>query len=286
MNSRPLTTSILALVLVAASACTDPKETTGVGAAAGGAIGAGLGAIIGSQTGSAGGGLAIGAVAGAAGGALIGNSIQAQQESIQTQDEAIERQERTIAAQRRELQELKSVRGDDNSGQGPRAARTSGFDSLGANEGPRAVREPLAMYGGNNPHRPSLGERDLSAPITEPSISDHRRSSPRPELLKEAPNTTAPSSLMLPEEASEDCTRADVEMVSARKASESSDKLFHIRRALRLCPSEANNHYELAKVYKKLGRSEDAAFELKEALRLNPDHVGALDMSRTASKRY
>lgn len=280
---RPLLQSCLVILSLSVVGCTDPKETTGVGAAAGGALGAGLGAIIGSQTGSAGGGLAIGALAGSAGGALVGNSIQAQQESIQTQDEAIERQQRTIAAQRRELDELRRVRGDDMGG--PRPARSPGFE-----DGPRGVTsEPLARFGSTNP-RKGLGERDIA--VSSAASSRGNSGVETHPLLPTDSNRdsldNSTGSLSMKDSESEDCSKADVEMVSARKASENSDKLFHIRRALRLCPNEANSHFELAKVYSKLGRSQDAAFELKETLRLNPAHEGAKAMSRTTvnSKRY
>ncbi len=48
------------------------------------------------------------------------------------------------------------------------------------------------------------------------------------------------------------------------------DKLFHFRRALRLCPDSADYHNGLGEVYLVLNRKNDAEFEFKEALRLNP----------------
>lgn len=67
-----------------------------------------------------------------------------------------------------------------------------------------------------------------------------------------------------------ECQQADQEMHKADIAQESADKLFHIRRALRLCPDNAGYHGSLGDVYLKLGRREDARFEFEQALKLDP----------------
>ena len=103
----------LALVFIS-TGCVKPRKTTAIGSGVGGAIGAGLGAIIGNQSGNAGSGLAIGAGTGAAVGALVGNALQAEQERNTAQDEAIKRQEQVIKAQRNEINELRTIRGDDS----------------------------------------------------------------------------------------------------------------------------------------------------------------------------
>jgi Flp pilus assembly protein TadD len=56
---------------------------------------------------------------------------------------------------------------------------------------------------------------------------------------------------------------------------DSSDKLFHLRRALRLCPQNAPIHHELGKVYAAMDRSSDAEQEFKQALELDPAYEAA-----------
>ena len=48
------------------------------------------------------------------------------------------------------------------------------------------------------------------------------------------------------------------------------DKLFHYRRALRLCPDNALYHNGLGEIYRSLNRLDDAEYEFREALRLDP----------------
>ena len=84
---------------------------------------------------------------------------------------------------------------------------------------------------------------------------------------------------------SENCQRADSEITRANQATEGADKLFHLRRALRLCPEDADLHIGLGRVYRKLGRADDAAFEFGEALKLAPGHMTAIaELDRVANK--
>jgi tetratricopeptide (TPR) repeat protein len=69
---------------------------------------------------------------------------------------------------------------------------------------------------------------------------------------------------------SEECQRAEEEVTKAGASKEVADKLFHYRRALRLCPGNAEYHLGLGNVYKSLNRTADAEFEYREALRINP----------------
>jgi tetratricopeptide (TPR) repeat protein len=69
---------------------------------------------------------------------------------------------------------------------------------------------------------------------------------------------------------SEECKKADAEVVKASESKEPADQLFHYRRALRLCPGKAEYHLGLGRVYQSLKRSSDAEFEFREALRLDP----------------
>jgi tetratricopeptide (TPR) repeat protein len=72
-----------------------------------------------------------------------------------------------------------------------------------------------------------------------------------------------------------ECQKAENEAKSALTARDAADKLFHYRRALRLCPDNASYHNGLGEVYITLNRNEDARYEFQEALRLSPGHAGA-----------
>jgi tetratricopeptide (TPR) repeat protein len=72
-----------------------------------------------------------------------------------------------------------------------------------------------------------------------------------------------------------DCAQGSNEARMAVSASETADKLFHYRRALRFCPDNADFHNGLGEVYISLNRAEDARYEFQEALRINPSHSAA-----------
>lgn len=72
-----------------------------------------------------------------------------------------------------------------------------------------------------------------------------------------------------------ECEQAEKEALAAMSARDSQNKLFHFRRALRLCPDNANYHNGMGEVYISINRLEDARYEFNEALRLNPNHGGA-----------
>jgi tetratricopeptide (TPR) repeat protein len=82
---------------------------------------------------------------------------------------------------------------------------------------------------------------------------------------------------------SKECARAQNEVRAAFAAREVADKLFHYRRALRLCPDDPIYHNGLGEVYRSLARWEDAEFEFREALRLDPAFRPASDNLRTLS---
>ena len=428
---------IVFLATVALFACTEPGQTTAVGATAGGVLGAGLGAIVGSQTGNAGAGLAIGTLAGAGTGALIGNTLEAQDKAIRAQDEALERQQQVIAAQRREIKELRQVAGDDKPGRSgaarlsphslevsnragnreksreksndgwipakgdelsnrekERIARAyasarSRYDSEKANSenesrefehekakvkisvtrqensrAVKAVREESAsahakLSWSEQEELRQREEREVApvgvhaqkeiaatkdrvaipvvkerlpeplkkvsegteAPITSPKVvvADANglkertlEAAPKPIQVTDAPAGMAPQNgekgnfdwsrppavapaaapavtapvvapvtapvaadERAPGSLSPECEKAEKEIQSAEGASETADKLFHFRRALRICPSNADFHIKLAKVYQSLNRPDDATYEFKEALKVDPSNTQA-----------
>jgi hypothetical protein len=322
------------------SGCTEPGETTKVGAATGGVMGAGLGAIIGSQTGDPGAGLVLGAVAGSGTGALVGNSIEAQQKAIRSQDEALERQQRIIQSQKREIEELR--RNSDSSRfdtayEAPAAetaeqqrireayarARTlregqnlSGVEeTISASrterlqETRRVVSERIApppqvarvaprMAAAPRDEvrvaRSGIKERDLTATkeeqptevalpavqeteqMEEPNAAALAKENPRQE--RGAYDWSKTTEVAAPDEgAANECADADAEVKNAESARETADKLFHFRRALRLCPNNADYHTRLGEVYQSLNRPTDAVYEYKEALNIDPSNSRAKD---------
>lgn len=70
---------------------------------------------------------------------------------------------------------------------------------------------------------------------------------------------------------SAECVQAEGEISKASASSELADKLFHYRRALRLCPDNPSYHNGLGEIYLSLNRRNDAEFEFREALNLNPE---------------
>ncbi len=280
----------LALLISILSACTEPGDTTYVGSATGGVIGAGLGAIIGNQTGDAGGGLAIGAVAGAGAGAAIGNALEAQQKSIRTQDEAIERQQKILAAQNAEIQELRGTPTDSIS----RNNYDSTSEIRGSLSRDASLTEQLNSGSGNAGSAYSMNApRDRAqlsgAPSGSALIEKSRieREGPTADSLnrgsaaiKESDLTTSPAlekadtTARLTADSSSpegaECQKAQGEIQKAESAKEGADKLFYLRRAIRLCPSKAVYHKNLADQYLSLGRNEDAKAAYADALRLDP----------------
>ncbi len=67
---------------------------------------------------------------------------------------------------------------------------------------------------------------------------------------------------------SKECAQAGAEAQKGTAAADSADKLYHFRRAIRLCPGKADFHKMLADTYTSMGRRLDAEFEMGEAQRL------------------
>ena len=315
---RNISKFLVAANLVLLSACTQPGEKTAVGAATGGAIGAGLGAIVGSQTGNAGAGLVIGAAAGAGAGAAVGNSLEAQEQNLKSQDEAIERQEQRIRAQQSELTELRRIGGDsgarapfDNNSAAELQARRSGAvysrtapaavggPSLsGASSGVAMVERPIAAelpsaneFDTSKPIVPApqgFSENDLSPsgmqPLTDVTAGNPGEVRGALNLEKSVGDTVVSGASSVNGTQSSECRSAQEEMNQAGRASEAADKLFHIRRALRLCPDKAPYHSALAELYRTLNRPEDATFEYQEALKLDPSDGTAKNGLATLGK--
>lgn len=83
--------------------------------------------------------------------------------------------------------------------------------------------------------------------------------------------TMSTASLSAPSASSNECREAMSEKELASQAPDNSDKLFHLRRALRLCPNNAVLHYELGNVYRLMERPTNAEDEFKQALSIDPN---------------
>ncbi len=264
----------LSVISLSLTSCTQPSETTGIGATAGGVLGAGMGAIVGSQTGDAGAGLAVGALAGAVAGAAVGNALQAHEEVMQRQDEALERQQKLIASQQTEIQELRRI-GQDNISYKDRVPTS--HSSLGA------VVLPKSRSG-------SLNERTITPETVRGSSVWQERQVPTQEDSRNGTTriepTVVPSNIQAPTTSStysanahsqplaqpglsDDCRKAETEISNAKSQQDISDQLFHYRRALRLCPNNSRYHKELGDLYLSLNRKADADYEFSEAKRLS-----------------
>lgn len=72
-----------------------------------------------------------------------------------------------------------------------------------------------------------------------------------------------------------ECAQAQGEATKAAEATERPDQLFHLRRALRLCPEDPDLHVRLGETYIALNRNADAEYEFREALNIAPQHAQA-----------
>ena len=252
--ARVFVSASIAAASLLQGGCTEPGETTGIGATAGGVIGAGLGAIVGNQTGNPGSGLAIGAAAGAGTGAMIANAIQAQDETLRAQDEAIERQEQVIRAQKSEIEELRRMNGQGDSG----SVRSRKSAAASSTVSPHAMSNASIAA-------PSLREKDVKpAPAASERGSINWKKNAESETRKDTTASVKPAA------DTSECGQAEGEVTKANASPESADKLFHLRRALRLCPGNASYHNHLGELYLSLNRGDDARYEFNEALRADP----------------
>lgn len=291
---------LVPVIFLGFSGCTEPGETTQVSAATGGVIGAGLGAIVGNQTGDAGSGLLVGAAAGAGTGALIGNALEAQEKTLATQDEAIERQEQRLRAQEAEIQELRRMGQDQVTYRG--TSQTSGAGALSS---PKAAYRPSSSKATAVRSSKSAVNNVRPQAKAAPKSSSRSTATTGSSKVKEATivdtgDTYVNAGAKAPEvggyerygedhneyggkivgeveqsvgalNTSSECQEAQGEVAKALGAVESADKLFHYRRALRLCPREAAHHNGLGEVYLGLNRATDAEFEFREALNIDPN---------------
>ena len=279
---------ILVCILVFSVGCTKAGETTYIASATGGVVGAGLGAIVGNQTGNAGAGIAIGALAGAGAGAAIGSAIEGQNGKISEQDEKIKRQERLIQSQRTELAEIRKANTGDlpvkklnkptliPDARGSLATdeidsekifeQSNSEDKLAAKK-KEAEKKIAKMEEKNKSKKTDLAKKETKKKELEKKV-EVAKEEIKEDVKEIIPQEPQVAKAVTADLGGSECQEADKESRSAEAAPDTADKLFHYRRALRLCPDNAGYHSALAKVYKSLNRNDDANFEMQEAKRL------------------
>jgi len=83
---------------------------------------------------------------------------------------------------------------------------------------------------------------------------------------------------------SAECEEAREEFKQSNALQENSDKLFHLRRALRLCPEDPIIQNAMGELYLSLGRVDDAQYQFQEALRIEPNYQVARQNLSNISK--
>jgi len=233
--------------------------------------------------------------------------LEGQEKTIQAQGEALKRQEQMIAAQQGEIEELRRIsqdqvtfRGAADSMLGTETSSDSRSQTFGASQvvESQAVRETALV-------QPQLSNRTLESRYfgktgsVQPQISDNAGGEPMRgaydwqngqqrkgavDLNQQSTAVSAGTKLSLTAE----CAEAETEVKNAVGSEALADKLFHYRRALRLCPDNPAYHNGMGEVYLSLQRVGDAEYEFKEALRLDPGYSPArqnLDSLRSLPSR-
>lgn len=208
----------------------------------GAATGGVLGAGLGALVGNQTGNPGTGVVVGALAGSGTGAAIG---NTLEAQEQAIHSQDQAIERQERQIQAQNAE---------IQELRRSTQDSISFRNNPAPIGNGIRQLPSNA--RASFKEESL------PILQDSQASAPAPLVSAE-------------------CADADKEALQANSQREAADKLFHLRRALRLCPSNGTFHTKIAQVYLGMGRKVDAEFEFKEALRINPADDYASNQLRT-----
>lgn len=109
--------------------------------------------------------------------------------------------------------------------------------------------------------------------------SDASAASGLPPAASEStePKTEATDAGAKPPKDLANCKDAVKEAERGLHASSDADRLFYLRRAARLCPTEPSYHVELGRLYGTIGKNEDAKYELRQAIDLDPNNQVARD---------
>jgi Flp pilus assembly protein TadD len=111
-----------------------------------------------------------------------------------------------------------------------------------------------------------IQEKDLASAAS--TNADAVESEAQAEAVAVKEDTTA--KVAEPTQPKSGCEEGKEAREAAANSSDDSDKLFHLRKALRLCPNSAETHYDLGKAYLHMDRAADANYEFKQSLSIDP----------------
>ncbi|HMO01893.1 MAG TPA: glycine zipper domain-containing protein [Oligoflexia bacterium] len=298
LNCRCWLSSLFLLAQFFLFGCTQlgmeqPGEKTQIATVTGGVLGAGLGAIAGSASGNAGVGLVIGAAAGAGAGAMIGNEMDRQDSRTTTQSERIRRQEEELRNQAGELDHLRRLSHNPSIGSvasgnmgsfsgSERAAFDTSTISLSP---PKSERRETISVDEKTTRAATISDRLIDIHSQEQMVAakrlkveseyDKENDLVNNTLAVDINDTATSKSSTIKMSGGADCVLADGEMKRAESSVSTADKLYHMRRALRLCPSSPVYHNAIGEMYVAMGRTSDARYEFDEALKLDPNFSAA-----------
>lgn len=262
---RSIVILLCCILLNACSSGNYKLSGTDRAAAVGAIVGAGLGAIIGSQAGDPGVGLALGAVAGGSIGSMIGNQFDSKDEKLASQSEVIETQQQEINSHKSRIEELQR-----------QSQQQVHFQSSDID----LTVEKNAYSLNKDEHSRNSLNSDGASPTVQKESVEYAAVSP---IAPKFDNIIPPESKGAYDwkESEKDnrvasqCPDGDAEVALAMQQKEAADKLYHLRRALRICPEKAEYHNAIGEIYVGLERVDDARFEFNEALRINPGYKDA-----------
>lgn len=135
---------------------------------------------------------------------------------------------------------------------------------------------PIEKTGGLPPAKETIEDTEEVITLREKPKSSSEKASKEPSIETLSAEVIAPVAAISPKDPkAEDCSKAEQEFSRAKSSVSDADKLFYLRRALRLCPNSAEYHVAVGKIYGRLGRSEDAQYELQQALQIEPGNATA-----------
>lgn len=159
--------------------------------------------------------------------------------------------------------------------------------------------EPLARYNAESSAKPartkaqpSSARRETTASLSKPQPDAVQPKAQAPVISDSASSTSIGEADILEDSGASDstatlaeepsalssaCSEASGEAQAAQAATETSQRLYHLRRAQRLCPTNGTFHADLGKVYLSMGRPSDARNEFNDALKLDPSLKTARD---------
>ncbi|MCS6961845.1 MAG: tetratricopeptide repeat protein [Deltaproteobacteria bacterium] len=127
-----------------------------------------------------------------------------------------------------------------------------------------------------------LGQSDPNSAINPSKEVTHQTQESRLENIEKMETSvkdqSAATEKSLWVENSHQCPEGVEELKKAEQSNELSTKLFHTRRAVRVCDGFVPARLALAKLYLDLKRNEDAQFELENILSLDPSNKEAKNL--------